>query len=116
MPGGRRTGGRLKTPETPRVVELKAERFAVRLAGRLEELIPLELLPLVVLFIAFVLLLICGTVRYNSTAHDTREMPIYNRLETTPRHYRRQPPRAGLLEPLQPVEVMTVSMPGPRER
>jgi hypothetical protein len=63
MPGGRRTGGRLKTPETPRVVELKAESFAVRLAGRLEELIPLELLPLVVLFIAFVVLLICGTVQ-----------------------------------------------------
>jgi hypothetical protein len=61
MPGGRRTGGRLKTPETPRVVELKAENFAVRLAGRLEELIPLELIPLVVLFVTFVVVLIYAT-------------------------------------------------------
>jgi hypothetical protein len=61
MPGGRRTGGRLKTPETPRVVELKTESFAVRLAGRLEELIPLELLPLVVLFVTFVVVLIYAT-------------------------------------------------------
>jgi hypothetical protein len=61
MPGGRRTGGRLKTPETPRIVELKAENFAVRLAGRLEELIPLELPPLVVLFVTFVVLLIYAT-------------------------------------------------------
>jgi hypothetical protein len=61
MPGGRRTGGRLKTPETPRVVELKAENFAVRLAGRLEELIPLELIPLIVLFVTFVVVLIYAT-------------------------------------------------------
>jgi hypothetical protein len=61
MPGGRRTGGRLKTPETPRVVELKAESFALRLAGRLEELIPLELIPLVVLFVTFVVVLIYAT-------------------------------------------------------
>jgi hypothetical protein len=61
MPGGRRTGGRLKTLETPRVVELKAENFAVRLAGRLEELIPLELIPLVVLFVTFVVVLIYAT-------------------------------------------------------
>ena len=61
MSGGRRTGGRLKTPKTPRVVELKAESFTVRLAGRLEELVPLELLPLVVLFVAFVVVLICAT-------------------------------------------------------
>ena len=63
MSGGRRTGGRVKTPETPRVVELKAERFVVRLAGRLEELIPLELIPLVVLFIAFVVILIYATAQ-----------------------------------------------------
>jgi hypothetical protein len=61
MPGGRRTGGRLKTPETPRVVELKAESFALRLAGRLEELIPLELIPLVILFVTFVVVLIYAT-------------------------------------------------------
>ena len=64
MPGGRRTGGRLKTPETPRVVELKAESFAVRLTGRLEELIPLELIPLVVLFVAFVVILVSATVEF----------------------------------------------------
>jgi hypothetical protein len=63
MPGGRRTGGRLKTPETPRVVELKAEKVAVRLAGRLEELIPLELIPLLALFVAFVVVLVYATVR-----------------------------------------------------
>jgi hypothetical protein len=63
MSAGRRTGGRLKTPETPRVVELKAESFAVRLAGRLEELIPLELIPLMVLFVAFVVVLIYATKR-----------------------------------------------------
>jgi hypothetical protein len=67
MPGGRRTGGRPNTPETPRVVELKVESFAVRLAGRVEELIPLELIPLVVLFVAFVLILISVTV--NSYQH-----------------------------------------------
>ena len=61
MPGGRRTGGRLKTPETPRIVELKAESFAVRLAGRLEELIPLELLLLMILFVTFVVILIYAT-------------------------------------------------------
>jgi hypothetical protein len=64
MSGGRRPGGRVKTPETPRVVKLKAESFAVRLAGRLEELIPLELLPLVGLFIAFVVVLIAATVQF----------------------------------------------------
>jgi hypothetical protein len=69
MPGGRRTGGRPKTPETSRVVELKVESFAVRLAGRLEELIPLELIPLVVLFIAFVVVLIFATA--NSLTYDT---------------------------------------------
>jgi hypothetical protein len=63
MSGGRRTGGSVKTPETPRVVKLKAENFAVRLAGHLEELIPLELIPLVVLFIAFVVVLIAATVQ-----------------------------------------------------
>jgi hypothetical protein len=63
MSGGRRTGGSVKTPETPRVVKLKAESFAVRLAGQLEELIPLELIPLVVLFIAFVVVLIAATVQ-----------------------------------------------------
>jgi hypothetical protein len=63
MPRGRRTGGRVKTPETPRVVELKAESFAVRLTGRLEELIPLELIPLVVLFVAFIFILISATVQ-----------------------------------------------------
>jgi hypothetical protein len=63
MPGGRRTGGRVKTPETPRVVELKAESLAVRLTGRLEDLIPLELIPLVVLFIAFVVILISATAQ-----------------------------------------------------
>ena len=57
MPGGRRTGGSLKTPEAPRIVELKAESFAVRL----EELIPLELIPLVLLFVAFVVVLIYAT-------------------------------------------------------
>src|SRR5262245_65460835 len=51
MSGGRRTGGRLKTPETPRTVRLKVENFAVRLAGRLEELIPLELVLLMVPFV-----------------------------------------------------------------
>jgi len=61
MPGGRRTGGSLKTPEAPRIVELKAESFAVRLAGRLEELIPPELIPLVLLFVAFVVVLIYAT-------------------------------------------------------
>jgi hypothetical protein len=61
MHGGRRTGGRLKTPETPRMVELKAESFAVRLAGRLEELIPVELLPLMILFVTFVVILIYAT-------------------------------------------------------
>jgi hypothetical protein len=61
MPGGRRTGGRLKTPETPRIVELKAESFAVRLAGRLEEHIPLELLPLMIIFVTFVVILIYAT-------------------------------------------------------
>jgi hypothetical protein len=69
MPGGRRTGGRPKTPETPRVVQLKVESFAVRLAGRLEELIPLELIPLVVLFFAFVVVLIFATA--NSLTYDT---------------------------------------------
>jgi hypothetical protein len=63
MSGGRRTGGRVKTPETPRAVELKAETFGVRLAGRLEELIPLELLPLGALFIIFVVVLIYGTLQ-----------------------------------------------------
>ena len=63
MSGGRRTGGRVKTPETPRVVTLNAERFAVQLAGRLEELIPLELIPLIVVFIAFVVILILATLR-----------------------------------------------------
>jgi hypothetical protein len=61
MSGGRRTGGRLKTPDIPRAVELKAESFAVRLAGRLEELVPLELLPLVILFVTFVVILIYAT-------------------------------------------------------
>jgi hypothetical protein len=64
MSGGRRTGGRLKTPETPRAVELKAENVAVRLAGRLEELIPLELIPLMVLFVAFVVVLVYATVQF----------------------------------------------------
>jgi hypothetical protein len=64
MSGGRRTGGSLKTPETPRVVKLKAENFAVRLAGRLEELIPLELVLLLVLFVAFVAVLIYGTWQF----------------------------------------------------
>jgi hypothetical protein len=63
MPGGRRTGGRLKTPETPRIVELKTESFAVGLAGRLEELIPVELIPLMVLFVTFVIALIYATER-----------------------------------------------------
>jgi hypothetical protein len=63
MSVGRRTGGRLKTPETPPAVELKAETFGVRLAGRLEELIPLELLPLGALFIIFIVLLICSTIQ-----------------------------------------------------
>jgi hypothetical protein len=63
MSGGRRTGGRVKTAETPRVVELKAESFAVRLAGQLDELIPLELIPLVVLFIACVVILIYATAQ-----------------------------------------------------
>jgi hypothetical protein len=63
MSGGRRTGGRLETPETPRVVELKAESFAVRLIGRLEELIPFELLPLMMLFVAFIIILIYATAQ-----------------------------------------------------
>jgi hypothetical protein len=64
MPAGRRTGGRIKTPETSRTVELKAESFAVRLAGRLEELIPPELVLLGALFVAFVVVLIAATVRF----------------------------------------------------
>jgi hypothetical protein len=67
MPGGRRTGGSLKTPETPRAVKLKAENFAVRLAGRLEELIPLELVLLLVLFVAFVVVLIYATWQFANT-------------------------------------------------
>ena len=63
MPEGRRTGRSLKTPETPRVVELKAESLTLRLAGRLEELIPLELIPLLALFVAFVVVLVYATVR-----------------------------------------------------
>ena len=63
MPGGRRTGGRLKTPDRPRTVELKVESFAVRLADRLEKLIPVELILLVALFVAFVVALITATVR-----------------------------------------------------
>jgi len=62
MSGGRRTGGRVKTPETPRAVTLNAERFAVQLAGRLEELIPLELILLGIVFITFVVILITATV------------------------------------------------------
>jgi hypothetical protein len=50
--------------DTPRVVELKAENVAVRLAGRLEELIPLELIPLMVLFVAFVVVLVYATVQF----------------------------------------------------
>jgi hypothetical protein len=65
MPEGRRTGGSLKTPEAPRVVELKAESLTLRLAGRLEELIPLELIPLGILFLSFVLVLIVATVRFS---------------------------------------------------
>jgi len=67
MSGGRRTGGSLKTPETPRVVKLKAENFGVRLAGRLEELIPLELVLLLVLFVAFVAVLIYATWQVATT-------------------------------------------------
>jgi len=67
MLGGRRTGGSLKTPDTPRTVRLKAESFAVRLAGRLEELIPLELVLLLVLFVAFVAVLIYATWQVATT-------------------------------------------------
>jgi hypothetical protein len=67
MLGGRRTGGSLKTPDTPRTVRLKAESFAVRLAGRLEELIPLELVLLLVLFVAFVVVLAYATWQFDNT-------------------------------------------------
>jgi hypothetical protein len=63
MSGGRRTGGRLKTPDTPRTVELKVESFAVRLADRLEKLIPVEVVLLLALFVAFVVALITATVQ-----------------------------------------------------
>jgi hypothetical protein len=63
VPPKKKAPQRLETPETPRVVELKAESFAVRLIGRLEELIPLELIPLLALFVAFIVLLVYATVR-----------------------------------------------------